>query len=274
LLYDLHSHSTASDGRFSPSQLAREARRRGVALLALTDHDTVAGLDEAIEVAGAEGLEVIPGIEVSATCDDTSVHVLGLFIRHREPWLVDFLTQAQKRRIDRIHRILQKLAALGIHLPAEEVFAKSKHGSVGRPHVAEVMVERGIVPSYSEAFERYLGSRAPAYVGYEKITSADAIELIRRAGGVSSLAHPGLMERDAIIPQMVQEGLRAIEVYHSEHAPETAAHYLEMARGHGLLITGGSDYHAIDGAGKESLGCPELTAEAVEAVRKAAGGSR
>lgn len=239
----------------------------------MTDHDTVAGLEEALEAAAGEGLELIPGIEVSATLDDTSVHVLGLFIRHREPWLLDFFTQAQKRRVDRIHRILQKLGALGIHLDAEEVFAKSTHGSVGRPHVAEVMVERGLVPSYSEAFERYLGSRAPAYVGYEKITTADAIQLIRRAGGVASLAHPGLMERDAIIPQMVEEGLQAIEVYHSEHPPETAAHYLGIARAHRLLVTGGSDFHAIDGAGKASLGCPELTEEVVEAVRRAAASS-
>jgi hypothetical protein len=250
--------------------LVREATRRGVSHLAVTDHDTVAGLEEAIETAAGEGLELIPGIEVSATGDGTSVHVLGLFIKHREPWLVDFFSEAQRRRVDRIHRILQKLAELGVQLEAEEVFAKSSHGSVGRPHVAEVLVERGLVPSYAEAFDRYLGQRAPAYVGYEKITTADAIEIIRRAGGVASLAHPGLMERDTIIPPMVEEGLQAIEVYHSEHAPETAARYRELARAHGLLITGGSDFHAIDGAGKATLGCPELTAEAFEAVRKAA----
>jgi predicted metal-dependent phosphoesterase TrpH len=270
-LHDLHSHTTASDGRLSSIELVRKALREDVSSLAVTDHDTVDGIDAArSEAASSKGLEIIAGIEVSANYEDASVHVLGLFVRHREPWLVEFFSKARQRRIERIHRILEKLEAVGVHIEAEDVFAKSSHGTVGRPHVAEVLVERDVVSSFSEAFDRYLGHGAPAYVGYEKVTLRDATELITRAGGVASLAHPGLMKRDELIPKMVDDGLQALEVYHSEHPPELASHYLQMASRLGLLVTGGSDFHTLDGPGATSLGCPELTTEALEKVREAA----
>lgn len=269
-LYDLHTHTTASDGRLRPRELVHEAVRKGVRAFAVTDHDTVEGVDEARDEATRLGLELIPGIEVSATCAGISVHVLGLFIRHREPWLTEFFAQARERRIERIHRIVEKLAGEGIEIESSEVFAKSSHGTVGRPHVAEVLVERGFVATAAEAFDRYLGHRAPAYVGYEKITCRDAIELIRRAGGVASLAHPGLLEQDSIIPKMVDAGLQAIEVFHSEHSPSKVSEYLGIAARHQLLITGGSDFHAADGAGR-TLGCPELSKGALERLRAAAG---
>lgn len=270
LLYDLHTHTTASDGRMTPVELVRSARKAGVAALAVTDHDTVAGLDEAEEEARRSGVELIPGIEVSATAHATSVHILGLFIRPREAWLGEFFDTAARERLERIHRIVDKLASLGVHVEASEVFAKSTHGTVGRPHVALVLVERGIVSSYSEAFDRYLGQSAPAYVSFEKLTTKEAIALVRRAGGVSSLAHPGLLGRDELLPEMVDEGLQAIEVYHGEHSPGLAERYLDFARTHGLLVTGGSDFHAIDGAGRGTLGCPELGRDAVERLRRAA----
>jgi hypothetical protein len=269
VLYDLHSHTTASDGRLSPAELVQEAARSKVDVLAITDHDTVAGIDEAIEEASSRGLELIPGIEVSATAGDASVHVLGLFIQHREPWLVEFFAEAQKRRVARVHRIVQKLAGLGVRIEPDEVFARSTHGSVGRPHVAQVLVDRGVVRDFAEAFDRYLGHRAPAYVGYDKITCRDATEIIRRAGGVSSLAHPALLEQDQLIPAMVQDGLQAIEVYHSEHSPEDASRYQALAHRHGLVITGGSDFHAIDGSGKLTLGCRELSEKDFARLRRA-----
>jgi 3',5'-nucleoside bisphosphate phosphatase len=271
-LYDLHTHTTASDGRLSSAELVQKALKEKVTALAVTDHDTVDGIDAAVEEASrhADGPEVIAGIEVSANYEDASVHVLGLFVRHREPWLVEFFSQARERRIERIHRILAKLDAVGIHIEAQDVFAKSTHGTVGRPHVAEVMVDQGVVSSFPEAFDRYLGHGAPAYVGYEKVTLRDATDLITRAGGVSSLAHPGLLERDEIIPRMVEHGLQAIEAFHSDHPPEQAARYLDMAKRLGLLVTGGSDFHTVDGTGPTRLGCRELTAEAFEKIRKAA----
>ncbi len=271
-LYDLHTHTTASDGRLSSEELVQKAADENVSSFALTDHDTVDGIDSARKAAAKvsnNGLEVIAGIEVSANFEDASVHVLGLFVRHREPWLVEFFSTARERRIERIHRILEKLEAVDVHVEAADVFAKSSHGTVGRPHVAEVLVDRGVVPGFSEAFDRYLGHGAPAYVGYEKVTLRDAADLIQRAGGVASLAHPGLMKRDELIPKMVDDGLQAIEAYHSDHPPELASHYLEMSARLGLLVTGGSDFHTLEGPGPTTLGCPELTADALEKIREA-----
>jgi predicted metal-dependent phosphoesterase TrpH len=271
-LYDLHTHTTASDGRLSPAELVRKAVREKLTALAVTDHDTVDAIDAAREEAAHSdpSLEIIAGIEVSANYEDASVHVLGLFVRHREPWLVEFFAQARERRIERIHRILAKLDAVGVHVEAQDVFAKSTHGTVGRPHVAEVLVDRGVVSTFSEAFDRYLGHGAPAYVGYEKVTLRDATDLITRAGGVASLAHPGLLERDELIPKMAEQGLQAIEAYHTDHSPELAARYVQTAERLGLLVTGGSDFHTEDGNGPTRLGCPELTAEAFEKIRQAA----
>jgi predicted metal-dependent phosphoesterase TrpH len=271
MLFDLHTHTTASDGRLRPGELVREAARRGLSALAVTDHDTVAGLEEAGAEARAHGVELIPGIEVSATCGSESLHVLGLFITHAEPWFAEFFAAAHQRRVERIHRMTALLAAQGVHLDPGEILARSTHGTVGRPHVAELLIERGFVSSFSEAFDRYLGHGAPAYVGYERVSTRDAIEVIRRARGVAALAHPGLLGRDELIGQMVGEGLQAIEVYHSDHPPEMAARYLEIATRHRLLPTGGSDFHGIDGAGRAGLGCPELSEEDVERLRQAAG---
>ena len=271
-LCDLHTHTTASDGRLSSEELVQKADEENVSSFALTDHDTVDGIDSAREAAAKlsnNGLEIIAGIEVSANFEDASVHVLGLFVRHQEPWLIDFFSVARERRIERIHLILEKLETVNVHVEAADVFAKSSHGTVGRPHVAEVLVDRGFVSSFSEAFDRYLGHGAPAHVGYEKVTLRDATDLIQRAGGVASLAHPGLLKRDELIPKMVDDGLQAIEAYHSDHPPELASHYVQMSARLGLLVTGGSDFHRLDGPGPTSLGCPELTSEALEKVREA-----
>lgn len=271
-LYDLHSHTTASDGKLPPRELVRLATEQGLTALAVTDHDTVDGLAEAEAEAEALGLEIVPGIEVSANFGEHSVHVLGLFIRHREPWLVEFFAEARERRVDRVHQIVAKLAREGVHIDARDVLARSQHGTVGRPHVAEVLVERGHVPTFSEAFDRYLGQKAPAFVGYEKVTFLEACELIQRAGGVAVLAHPVLLEDDSLIPTMVDQKLQGLEVFHRDHSPQHAAGYLELAERFDLLVSGGSDYHKPDAEGASRLGCRELTEGAFERLRAAAGG--
>jgi len=271
-LYDLHTHTTASDGRLSSEELVQKAVAENVSSFAVTDHDTVDGIDSARDAAARlsnDGLEIIAGVEVSANFEDASVHVLGLFVRHREPWLVEFFSAASERRIERVHQILEKLEAVDVHIEAADVFAKSSHGTVGRPHIAEVLVDRGFVSSFKEAFDRYLGHGAPADVGYEKVTLRDATDLIQRAGGVASLAHPVLLERDELIPKMVDDGLQAIEAYHSDQPPEIASHYAQMSARLGLLVTGGSDFHNPEGPGPTSLGCPELTQDALEKIRAA-----
>lgn len=268
-LYDLHAHTTASDGALSPVELVRLAKAQGLKALAVTDHDTVEGVFEAAREAEELGIELVAGVEVSANYGDVPVHVLGLFVEHREPWLNDFFSEAGERRVARVHEIVGKLQKLGVDIDAEEVFARSSHGTVGRPHVAEVLVERGIVSDLTEAFARFLGQDGPAYVGYERVTFADAVSLIARAGGLSSLAHPVLLEDDDLIPRMAAENLQALEVYHKDHTPEKIAQYEKLADELGLLCTGGSDFHRPDGESTPRLGCVELTEEAFEKLRAA-----
>jgi predicted metal-dependent phosphoesterase TrpH len=269
-LYDLHLHTTASDGRLTPRELVRAAKASGLRAFAVTDHDTVEGIPEAMEEAAALGIELIPGVEVSANFYDAPVHVLGLFIEYREPWLAKFFSEASERRIERVHEMVRKLVGLGIEIDAEAVFARSSHGTVGRPHVAEVLVARGVVRTMREAFERYLGHDGPAYVGYEKVTLRDAVDLIRRAGGVASLAHPVLLRDDSLIPRMVEDDLQAIEVFHTDHTPEKAAEYDALATSLGLLQSGGSDFHRSENGEPPQLGCPDLTEEAFERLRASA----
>ena len=269
-LYDLHLHTTASDGKLPPRELVRAAKSSGLRAFAITDHDTVEGIPDAKEEASALGIELVPGVEVSANFGEASVHVLGIFIEYREPWLEKFFSEACERRIDRVHEMVRKLGGLGIVIDAEAVFARSSHGTVGRPHVAEVLVARGVVQTMSEAFERYLAQDRPAYVGYEKVTLRDAVELIRRAGGVASLAHPVLLGDDRLIPRMVEDDLQAIEVFHRDHTPEKAAEYDALASSLGLLQTGGSDFHRSENGEAPRLGCPQLTEEAFERLRAAA----
>jgi predicted metal-dependent phosphoesterase TrpH len=269
--YDLHLHTTASDGVLAPRELVRAANSSGLKAFAITDHDTVEGIPEAMAEAEALGIELIPGVEVSANFGEASVHVLGLFIEHREPWLEKFFREAAARRIERVHEMVRRLGGLGIAISVEAVLARSSHGTVGRPHVAEVLVAEGVVRTMSEAFDRYLGDDCPAYVGYEKVTLRDAVELIRRAGGIASLAHPVLLRDDSLIPRMVDDDLQALEVFHRDHTPEKAAEYDRLASKLGLLHSGGSDFHRPEDGEPPRLGCPELTEEAFERLRAAAG---
>jgi predicted metal-dependent phosphoesterase TrpH len=269
--YDLHLHTTCSDGTLSPTELTHLAKVQGLRAFALTDHDTLEGIAEAESAAEALGIHVVPGVEVSANHGEVAVHVLGLFVDYEQPWLERFFAEARQRRIDRIHAIVRKLAKVGVEVSPEAVFARSRHGTVGRPHVAEVLVATGAVKTMAEAFERFLADDGPAYVGYKKVTLEDACDLIRRAKGVASLAHPVHYDKDGLIPDMVSSGLQAIEVYHKDHSPAQIKQYAKLAADLGLLATGGSDFHRPDGAGSSVLGCPHITEERFEALREAAG---
>ncbi len=271
--YDLHLHTTASDGKLAPRELVRAAKSSGLRAFAVTDHDTVDGIPEAMDEARALQIELVPGVEVSANFGTASIHVLGLFIDYRESWLAKFFSEASERRVERVHEMVRKLGRLGIHLDARAIFARSTHGTVGRPHVAEELVAQGVVTTMTEAFDRYLGQDCAAYVGYEKVTLKDAVDLIRRAGGVASLAHPLHLGDDSLIPRMVDSRLEAIEVFHKDHTPEKAAEYASLAESLGLLQTGGSDFHRSENGELPRLGCPGLTEEAFEKVREKANSS-
>ena len=268
--YDLHAHTTASDGKLSPRELVRLAKAHDLKALAITDHDTVEGVAEAKREADGLSLEIVAGVEVSAHFGDAPVHILGLFVDEHDPELNAFFLEVGRCRVDRVRQMCQKLETLGFDIAADAVFAKSSHGTVGRPHVAEVLIESGQVADIAEAFGRFLGEDGPAYVGYDNVTLEDTVDLIRRAGGIASLAHPGLLVDDTPIMDMAESGLHALEVYHCDHTPEKVARYERLTEELGLLKTGGSDFHRQLGDEPPRLGCPELAEEAFEKLRAAA----
>ena len=220
------------------------AAKHGVRVLAITDHDSTEGIAEArLAAASHPGLTIVPGIEINCDVEGAEIHVLGYFLDLEADWFQAFLREQRAERAARIHRIVAKLASLGIFIDASEVFALVKEGSAGRPHVAQALVHRGYVRSVREAFDRFLKNGGPASVPRRKLTPEDAIAVIRRAHGVPVIAHPGLANRDAMIGALVDAGLQGIESYYPEHSAGQTQVYLELCRRHDLVATGGSDFH-------------------------------
>ena len=245
---DLHTHTTASDGLLSPEALVRAVQAAHLAVFSITDHDTLEALGEAEAYAGTLGIRLIPGIELSAMWREKyELHLLGYFFDPAGSRLLDFLRERREVRRARLQAMLNRLRALGIVVEAEAVLACARDGNVGRPHLARVLVQRGLVSSTDEAFERYLAEGRPAYVPRPDVTVAEAIQVIHEAGGLASLAHPGLHNHDEAILDLVAVGLDAIEVYHGTHTPGQVAHYRRQAGRRGLLVTGGSDFHGAVG---------------------------
>jgi len=271
---DLHAHTTASDGTLSPRELVSAAARRGVRVLAVTDHDSTDGLRDAVdEAAKHPPLTIVPGLEIN--CDapgaaGAEVHVLGYYVDHEAGWFQDFLREQRVERVARVHRIAARLAELGMPIDPAEVFAIVKEGSAGRPHVAQVMVQRGYVRSVREAFDRYLHANGPANVPRKRLTPAEAVRIIRRAHGVPVFAHPGLADRDALIPELVEAGLMGIEAIYAEHSAAQTAHYKDVCRAHGLVATGGSDYHGERSGRTNPLGHPPVPMSVWEELKAAA----
>jgi hypothetical protein len=267
---DLHSHTTASDGTLSPRELVAAAARHGVTVLAVTDHDSTDGLAEAMaEAAQHPPLTIVPGLEINCDVEGAEVHVLGYFVAHDAPWFQDFLREQRAERVARIHRITARLAELGMAIDPAEVFAIVGEGSAGRPHVAQVMVKHGYVKSVREAFEKYLKAGGPANVPRRRLTPVEAVQVIRRANGVPVLAHPGLAERDELIPELVASGLKGIEVYYAEHSAAQVTNYLDLCRRHRLIATGGSDYHGPQSGRANPLGHPPVPWSAWEDLQRA-----
>jgi len=241
---DLHSHTTASDGALTPRELVRLAAKHGVRVLAVTDHDSTSGLPEAIDEARTlPPLEIVPGLEINCDVPGAEIHVLGYCLDWDAPWFQAFLGEQREERRRRVHRICERLAELGMPIDPAEVFALVKEGSAGRPHVAQAMVNRGYVKTVREAFDRYLSASGPANVPRKRLTPVEAVRVIRRARGVPVLAHPGLANRDEMIPELVEAGLLGIETYYPEHSGAQTTAYREMCARLGLVATGGSDFH-------------------------------
>jgi len=244
-LIDLHSHTNESDGTCSPAQLIAEAVRAGVTTLGITDHDTFKGHDLALAPAREAGVEVICGIELSTKLHGSSVHLLGYFFS--SDGLADFRTwilDQQAARRDRNIRLVARLQELGFDITLEEAEARGR-GLTARPHFAQIMVEKGYVKSYREAFDDYLDESAKGYVYRREPQFAEGVERIRNAGGIASLAHPVRVKGDvaALMPELCAAGMNAIEVYHSDHSERDTHLYLSLARQYTLLVTGGSDFH-------------------------------
>jgi predicted metal-dependent phosphoesterase TrpH len=270
---DLHTHTVASDGTYTPAELVREAARRGVRVLALTDHDSVEGVAPALLAAREHPpLEIVPGIEINTDDPGGEIHILGYFVDYQAPWLDALLREARAERAARIHRIAERLDALGHPIDVAEVFALVQEGSAGRPHVAQVMVRRGHVGTVREAFDRFLAAGKPAYVAHRKVAPREACEIIRRAGGLAVVAHPGFHDDPAgMVRALAATGLLdGVECYYAEHSPEQTAQFLGLCRELGLLPTGGSDFHGPR-VRAATLGLPHVPWEAWEALRRRAG---
>jgi len=244
---DLHIHTTASDGLYSPEEVVRMAKKTGLRAIAITDHDTVGGVAQAAAAAANLGMELVPGIEISTLANGQDIHVLGYFVDTEQEWFLQRLQSLRNTREERNRKIIEKLNELGIAITWEELQAKKRGAisekNVGRPHIAEILVDKGVVRSMDEAFDRYLGKDGAAYVTTKRITPFEAIDLIKEAGGVPVLAHPGLYENDALVEEIIAHGLAGLEVYHPDHDEECTERYLEMAERHGLIVTAGSDFH-------------------------------
>ena len=266
-MIDLHTHTTASDGRCTPAELVARAASAGVTVLGVTDHDTVAGCDAAAAACAAAAIRFVPGIEITAVRDEVDVHVLGYFIDSQSSALHAFLAEQRRRRIDRVRRMIGRLADLGLPLDADAILKPALDDpgkSVGRPWIARALVAAGYVTSTNEAFSSWLSRGRPAFAPREAAAPDNVVARIHDAGGIASVAHPGLIGRDEWIPGLAAAGLDAIEAYHTNHDAEATARYCAMAERLGLAVSGGSDYHADESHGAPRPGSVSLPREAYE----------
>ena len=245
---DLHTHSSFSDGSLSPRELVQLAKERRLRAIALTDHDTVAGLEEALEAGNELGVEVVPGVEISAQYPPGTMHILGYYVHASQPELLGALKKLQQARAARNPKIIQRLQALGLEITTTEVLDLSG-GQVGRPHIAKALLNKGYVSSIDEAFSRYLRKGAVAYVEKFRFPPKEAIALIRRAGGIAVLAHPFTLGMDKaeelalLVHELAEMGLEGIEVFYPGHTEKMVVIYEDIAKRLGLVCTGGSDFH-------------------------------
>ncbi len=281
---DLHVHTTASDGALTPTQVVQRAARLGLTVLAITDHDSVAGIPEALAAGAACGVEIIPGVEINTDVPGAEAHVLGYFIDHRDQELEAKLAALREGRVGRARRMAEVLTGMGAPVRFERILEIAGEGAVGRPHVAQALLEAGHVTSYGQAFDQYIGRNSPAYVERAKFTPAEACALICRARGLPVLAHPVFFDRygkikvrfdeDGLLPEMMAQGLAGIEVYYNGYDAITIEHLLGVARRHNLIVTGGTDFHGLR-QGDQDLGGVYVPRKVVRRLkeRRAPGGA-
>lgn len=267
-LADLHCHTTASDGTLTPAELVRLASEIGLAAVGVTDHDSVDGIAAAQAEGRRLGVEVIPGLELNTDYEGSEIHILGYYMNLGSRQLQLGLANLRDARNLRVKLIVEKLAQIGLKVDLCRIMEIASDGAVGRPHVAQAMIEKGYVSSIKQAFDQYIGTGCPAYVSRYKLTPQQGIGLIRQANGVAVLAHPGLVRRDDLIKCFIDAGLNGIEVYHTSHTPAYEKRYAELAERLGLLLTGGSDFHGPGRKEGISLGDRTVSLETVRKLTK------
>lgn len=270
-MIDLHLHTTASDGQLAPRELVARAHRAGIRVMSVTDHDTVGGIAEARAAAEALGMTFVAGIEITAVERERDIHVLGYFFdpEHRE--LAEFLVASRADRVRRVREIAERLAAMGVPIHVDDLIRRAEQRpgtSLARPQIADALVAAGHVATKQEAFDRYIANDGPAYVARRGATPEEVVALIRRAGGIASLAHPALVRNaDELIPRLAAAGLPALEARHADHDADTERHYRALAKQYGLAVSGGSDFHGDDSHHAAGLGDVTLPREDFERLR-------
>ncbi len=267
-LVDLHVHTTASDGLYSPAQLVGEALKRGLAAVAITDHDTMKGLQELDSTTANCSLEIVPGIEFSTFYQKKEIHLLGYYCDPENLQLQETLSKNHRDRHLRMEKMVNKLKEMDVFVELDEVLATVKGGVIGRPHLAAVLCQKGYCSTVEEAFNSYIGYNRPAYVERAPFSPGEAIAVIKEAGGFPVLAHPGLGNDDTYIPSLVHAGIKGLEVYHPEHDAASITKYLRLAREYDLVVTGGSDFHGEHSGPSLHIGTVTVDYSSLEAIKK------
>ncbi|MBL7997658.1 MAG: PHP domain-containing protein [Candidatus Kapabacteria bacterium] len=260
---ELHTHTVHSDGRLTPTDLLAKCKESGVAVAAITDHDTTEALDEGMAAAAAHGIELLTGVEISCCEEGREIHLLGYCFDPAFAPLQAMLNQIRNERVDRTCVMLEKLDTLGYPLEMDDVVAHSGGSVIARPHIAAALVEKGYFTSNVEVFERVLYNGGPAYVPKEERSVRDATAMLHRCGGVAVLAHPGGMVKMREVVRFIGEGLDGIEVYHPAHTRATSGYYKNFASRYNVVQTGGSDYHGTRYYDENNFARYAITAEAI-----------
>lgn len=261
---DMHVHTTASDGIFSPTEIVDWGVKLGLKGIAITDHDTVDGVEEAIKAAEKHSpFVMIPGIEFSTFYNGIEIHVLGYFIDFTNSRMLHMTNKIKEQRFERSKKMIDRLRALEYDIDFAEVDKLSNQGAVGRPHIARILMQKGYVSSIEEAFEKLLAKGKPAYVERFKLTVEEAIEMIKEAKGIPVLAHPGLIDKKADIEDLIHKGFKGIEVFHTKHSASGSKKYLDLAKKFNIFVTGGSDYHDTLINGAPSIGSVGVSYESI-----------
>jgi hypothetical protein len=264
---DLHSHTNYSDGFNTPKELIDKVKNKGIDVLSITDHDNLAAIKEATEYGKEVGVEIIPGVEISSDIMDREIHILGYFVEPGNFELERYLEFFRAERLKRADRIVKKLNIIGISLQLDDVLKIARDSAVGRPHIAQAMVEGGFINSYYEAFNKYLGNGCLAYEKKVHVSPRSAFKIISDSGGLSFIAHPGIMP-EHILKELIESGVDGIEVVHPSHNPQLVKFYRGIVNEYFLLESGGSDYHGGKREDEHNLGKFFVSPSAVEAMRQ------